>query len=271
VEFKTHITTPSYGDLTPAYAFVQFLSLGDTPNMNKLLLHYATISCLTLLCACHSAPERDDKLASQPQTQDAVSGRTQLGFPSGSGPGANDQRSDLQRTTTPRGELANKGSVTYIPTPAEYTGFRQGDWDVMIAGSGSNDKRWTTGSGSVDLSVGYFLSDPLEFSVRQSLFMADSPGNESVLNGATAVALDYHFDLGSLYPFFGANFGRVYGDAVVERWTAAPEAGLKWFLKNDAYLLAMVEYAFGFDKSSEIDDGWKEGTFVYKIGFGLRF
>jgi hypothetical protein len=72
-------------------------------------------------------------------------------------------------------------------------------------------------------------------------------------------------------PFLGVNFGRLYGDTVVDSWTAAPEGGVKWFVKRDAYVLAMAEYDIQFETTQGIDNGWRDGSFVYTLALGLTF
>ena len=43
-----------------------------------------------------------------------------------------------------------------------------------------------------------------------------------------------------------AYVGYVYGDSVRDTWEAAPEAGIKWFVGNDVFVYAQVEYQFFF-------------------------
>jgi hypothetical protein len=152
-----------------------------------------------------------------------------------------------------------------------HVGLMRGDWDVTLAGSGGNDRDWDSGSGAVTATLGYMLTDEFEVSGRQAISMANGEGDGTRWSGATQVAIDFLVGSGPVRPFIGGSFGRVYGDEVYEAWTAAPEAGVKWFVQHDAYVMAMAEYEFAFDKASTIDDGWRDAAFVYTLGLGLRF
>lgn len=152
-----------------------------------------------------------------------------------------------------------------------HNGFRGGDWDFRIAGSGSNDEGWNRGNAALELGVGYFLSDALEVELRQAMTMGNPVGSGTEWNGATRIALDLYLPIGWVNPFVGANFGSIYGDTVPDTLIAAPEVGIKWFLQSDAYLLAMGEYRFQFDDVGDIHDSFNDGTFVYTVGLGLRF
>lgn len=187
----------------------------------------------------------------------------------------------LQRSNTAASTpSAVDGGITIPPADLQLlsaqatntqSGFQQGDWDVLLSGSGGSSHNWSGGNASLAASVGYLFTDSLELSLRQSLSMSDSHGTENTRSGSTEIAFDAHIGTGPVLPFLGVNFGRVYGEGVDDTWTAGPEGGVKWFLKQDAYLLAMVDYVIRFDSSHDLDDGWHEGDFVYTIGFGLTF
>ena len=119
-------------------------------------------------------------------------------------------------------------------------------------------------------SIGYFMTDNLELSLRQSLSYTDI-GVDSSLNGSTRVALDFHFDLEAWQPFVGGNFGYVYGDAVNDTFEAAPEAGVKWFVNSTTFVFAMVEYQFFFDSADDVDSSFEDGQFLWSLGIGFRF
>jgi hypothetical protein len=153
----------------------------------------------------------------------------------------------------------------------DYYGFRSGDWDLQLGGTGGSSRNWNGGNVAATASLGYLLTDNLELSVRQSLLVSDSRGSQNIKNGATAVAFDVNFATGPVVPFLGVNFGRLYGDTVVDSWNAAPEGGVKWFVKRDAYVLAMAEYAIQFEDISDVDNGWHDGAFVYTLALGLTF
>ena len=149
---------------------------------------------------------------------------------------------------------------------------RTGSWEVTAGGAGSNDEDFEAGGGQLAGSVGYFLTDDLQLVGRQNLaFFEPGPGAPDVWNGSTRAALDLHLTDGPLVPFIGANFGWVYGDTVQETMAAAPEVGLKWYVRPDAFLQAIGEYQFFFKDTDQLDTAVENGNFVYGFAIGLRF
>lgn len=150
--------------------------------------------------------------------------------------------------------------------------FRQGDKEFTLSGSGGNDREFRAGSVNVNASLGYFIADEFELSIRQSLSYADAGQHQdSVLNGSTRGAADYHFDLGRWQPFLGVNLGYVYGEGVTDTWEAAPEGGVKFFVNDSTFIYGQVEYQFFFRDAGGADDAFKDGQFVYSFGIGFRF
>ena len=184
------------------------------------------------------------------------------------------------RATVPAPEAAEPVSATANAVPAaddpaprrrddESFGPEKGDWELLLGGSGTNDNNFDTGSLSFTGSLGYFLTENLELSVRQNLNWADS--GDSTYIAATRGALDVHFDLDHVYPFVGLNLGYVYGDQVDETLEAAPEVGVKWFVKRDTFIYGLIEYQFFFNDTDSVDDGFDRGAFVYSLGIGFTF
>lgn len=150
--------------------------------------------------------------------------------------------------------------------------FKQGDKEFTLSGSGGNDKEFRSGSINANASLGYFVTDGFELSIRQGLTYADAGKNsDSIVNGNTRVAADYNIDLGRWRPFVGANIGYVYGDGVTDTWEAAPEAGLKFFVNDTTFLFGSIEYQFFFRDAGNADNAFDDGQFVYTLGIGFRF
>jgi hypothetical protein len=84
--------------------------------------------------------------------------------------------------------------------------------------------------------------------------------------GTTALALDWHFDLGQWQPYIGANVGFAYGD-LNDTGFAGPEGGVKYFVNSTTYIEASVAYSWFFDSDEDLDDG----QFVYGLGIGFRW
>ena len=148
--------------------------------------------------------------------------------------------------------------------------FEETDKEITLSGTAANGPDFNGFVAGANGSLGYFLTDQLELSVRQTITYTDI-GVDSSLNGSTRIALDFHFDLEALQPFVGGNFGFVYGDAVNDTWEAAPEAGAKWFVNSTTFIFGMVEYQFFFDSGDTVGGAFDDGQFVYTLGIGFRF
>jgi hypothetical protein len=153
-------------------------------------------------------------------------------------------------------------------------GVEADTWELVLAGSGSNDNDFDTGGFSGLGQIGYFMSENLELIGRGQLDFAETDPGGSTTVATTVVGMDYHFEVGDaqrIVPFLGANVGGIYGDGVREQFIAAPEAGFKLFVTPRAFLLGLAQYQFLFEHSDDIDEGWDDGRFVYTIGFGFNW
>lgn len=159
-------------------------------------------------------------------------------------------------------------ALLMLPT-LSYGYFEQGDKELTLAGTAFSSGDFDGLTASASGSLGYFITDNLELSIRQSIGYSDL--GETALNGSTRIAGDFHFDLEAWQPFVGANFGYVYGDSVSDTFEAAPEAGVKWFVNSTTFIMAMVEYQFFFDEADDASDSFSDGQFVWSLGIGFRF
>ena len=159
----------------------------------------------------------------------------------------------------------------FIAPLAARADFRQGDFEVTLAGSGANGPDFDGTAFNVGGSLGYFLTDEFEVALRQSILFTDVGGSGSDLNGSTRVAVDYNFNLGQWVPFVGANIGYAYGDTVSDTFVAGPEGGVKYFVNDTTFIFASVEYQFFFDEGDDLDDSFSDGQFLYGLGIGFKF
>jgi hypothetical protein len=143
-------------------------------------------------------------------------------------------------------------------------GFHKGDREFTLSGSGSSDHSLRRTDFTTSLSVGYFLTDNFEGSFRQDIGINCREG--SSWDGATALAIDYHFNLGRVQPLIGVSAGYSYGDRIKDQWVAGPEAGVKVFINQTTFVRAQVQYEFPVAESFKSD-----GRFIYGLGLGVRF
>lgn len=145
-----------------------------------------------------------------------------------------------------------------------------GDFLFTLSGSGSSDSEFDNNSANVSFALGQWLTNETVVGIRQSAGAADI-GDDSAWNGATRLFADYHFDAGPVMPYVGANFGGVYGDGVDETFFAGPEAGLKYFIKEETFVDVSAEYQVFFDNSDDLEGRFDDGAFVYSAGIGILF
>ena len=149
--------------------------------------------------------------------------------------------------------------------------FKQGDWELTLQGQGANGPDFDGFSAAVAGNIGYFVTDQLEVGLRQEVQYTDIGVSGSALNGSTAAAVDWNFDLGHFVPYLGGSLGYAYGDAISDSWFAGPEGGLKYFVNNTTFVFVSVQYQFFFDSSSDAATALSDGQFIYGLGIGFRF
>jgi hypothetical protein len=152
-----------------------------------------------------------------------------------------------------------------------YYGGRQGDSEVTLSGSGSNDKDFESGGFGLSGSYGWYLTDEVMLNIRQSVLYADPGDDDSAWNGSTRVGALYNFDLGVWRPFVGLNVGYLYGDTTDEGFIAGPEVGVRYFVNPKTFVFGQAEYQFLFDSFSDIDNAFDDGSFAYSVGVGFNF
>jgi hypothetical protein len=138
-------------------------------------------------------------------------------------------------------------------------------WVISLGGTGNtvtiNDHDTTVGA---DISVGRTgtLLLPLEGGVRQG-FSYDSTAVFSTKLYANWTLFSFATDRVDV--FAGANAGATYGD-IQTVWTAAPEAGLRLWVKQDVAVLLRAEFPFQLNDGAEFTDSVR-----YFLGFQVRW
>jgi hypothetical protein len=148
--------------------------------------------------------------------------------------------------------------------------YQQGDYELMLGGSGSSDDELDGTVLNIEAALGYFLTQNFELVGRQGLSYADMPGDDN-WNASTRLSFDYNFDLGGWFPYLGANIGYLYGDTVKEQFIAGLEGGAKFFVNDTTFINLGLEYQFLFKDTKDADDNFKDGRFVYMLGIGFKF
>lgn len=155
---------------------------------------------------------------------------------------------------------------------SDFSGPQAGSYEITLGGGGASNQDLDSSSGAVSGSFGYYFSESLELSVRQSLNFINPDGGDSGWGGSTRAALDHHFATDSrLRPFVGVNAGLIYGDGSDDTLAAGLEAGLKYYVQPRAFIFALAEYSWSFDDTEDAEDNFDQGGFQWTLGIGLTF
>jgi len=147
----------------------------------------------------------------------------------------------------------------------------QGARELSISGAGSSDKEFNDNAFAMEVSYGYYLSPATTFGVRQLASVTDSEGNNSNWNGATRFFYDYHLGQENLRPYLGINIGYLYGESVEDTFIAGPELGLKYYVLQSTFVVGQLEYQVLFEDTSDANDRFDDGAYIYSIGMGYNF
>ncbi len=161
-----------------------------------------------------------------------------------------------------------------VAASTSQTARREGrqPWELTVGGAGTSNQDFNAGGAQLAGSVGYYLNEVVELSVRQNLSYGDAGiGTSGAWDGISRGAIDFHLPLGRFVPYAGANLGYAYGDTLKETFIAGPQAGVKLYLKDDVFVQAAAEYEFFFDKSDQINDAFRDGQLIYGLSMGVRF
>jgi len=148
-------------------------------------------------------------------------------------------------------------------------GPQGGDYELQLGAGGTSGNDFDQSTFSTDVTLGYYLNDRWMASFRQN---ADYTGDGgSAWNGSTRVGLVYHFNLGEVRPFLGADLGYVYGDSVDDTYVADGSGGLKWYVKPETFIFVRADYQFFFEESNQANNAVDDGQWLYTAGLGLNF
>ena len=155
-----------------------------------------------------------------------------------------------------------------LPAAAQAQAPKPGDWEFTLNGAGVSDQDLNGGTVGASGSLGYFVDEHWELSLRQTLGYTDLTDNFS---GSTRLGFDYHFHLDEWQPFLGASLGYTYGGEFADTWGAGPEAGVKYFVNRTTFVYASVGYDIFFRKADNAAGDFRNGQFIYGVGIGFRW
>lgn len=147
-----------------------------------------------------------------------------------------------------------------------------GTREFTLGGSGATNKDFDASFGGVSFSYGQYLNEALAVVLRQSVNYSNPDVGGTQWNGSTKIAIDHHFAArGRVRPFVGANFGRIYGDAVRDTWAAGLEAGAKFYVQERTFIVATAEYGWLFQHATGVNNEFDDGQWNWSLGIGFNF
>jgi hypothetical protein len=157
------------------------------------------------------------------------------------------------------------------PDP-DHDGPESKDWEVALSGAG----RWNRDGGefgeshySLAAAIQYYVSEHIEPGFRQTIDWFDPENGSSRTTGTSRIALDVNFPMGLVRPFIGVSYGLAYGDDINGTDNLlAPEAGIKFYIGERAFLVIGIEFDAVFGSWSELDDAWNDADVLSTIGVG---
>ncbi len=161
--------------------------------------------------------------------------------------------------------------IVGLPASNALAAQAAGDKAFTISGTGASDKNFDSTTFGTTAELGWFLSDPVEVGLRQSVNIFSSDNADNSTSGATRGFIDYHFGQNTVVPYLGANIGGIYGENVHDTGAAGLETGLKFYVKEKTFVAFQVEYDFLFDNANDIDNQFNDGAFFYTLGVGFNF
>ncbi|WP_372981896.1 hypothetical protein [Marinobacter sediminum] len=180
-----------------------------------------------------------------------------------------------------RSTLMFVGALSVLPLAAAVQADRHhdygpesGDREFSLSATGGSDRDFDNSSIGLSGDLGWYLQPNVVVGIRQSANYADIEGesaSDDFWNGSTRGYADYQFGHHRFRPLVGASLGAVYGDAVKDSGFAGLEAGAKYYVLPKTYLLGRAEYQWFFDSSSDSDDNFDDGAWVYTVGIGFNF
>jgi hypothetical protein len=158
-----------------------------------------------------------------------------------------------------------------ITSSAAMAAPRDGSNELMISGGFFHQEGSDDGSLNVDLSYGYYLTPGWQLGIRQALNSTFREDARDFWQATTAPFINYNIRLTDIIvPYVGAFIGAVWNDNDISG-IIGPQAGVKFFVHNTAFLNLGYRYEFFFSRFESIDDNSSRGNHVFNIGVGFHW
>lgn len=148
---------------------------------------------------------------------------------------------------------------------------RQGSSELLVSGGFFHQEGSDDGSLNADLNYGWYLTPGWQVGIRQALNYTFIDDRRDFWLATTSPFINYNFRLTDIIvPYLGAFLGLVWNDNDVTG-TIGPQAGVKFFVHDAAFLNLGYRYEFFFNKFRAIDNNASDGNHVFNIGIGFHW
>jgi hypothetical protein len=158
----------------------------------------------------------------------------------------------------------------------------EGDKELTLNVSFFHQQDSDAGTLSGDGSFGYMLSDQWEVGFRQAITSTFVDNGSDTWVATTSPFFRFNFNSGEdqpIVPYVGAFTGVVWNDEDVTG-TVGPEAGVRFFVTDSAFVSTQYRYEWFFsdldlddlgDDLEQINDNKSDGNHVATVGVGVAW
>jgi hypothetical protein len=173
------------------------------------------------------------------------------------------------RTLAAAAAILLTGAVAVRPVAA---GPVANDNELLLSGGFFHAQDSDFSNVALDMSWGRYLGNPSwQLGILQALNWSIIDDAEDPWSATTAPFVHFHFlgisQRNVVVPFLGAFVGAVWNDDDATG-TLGPDAGLKFFVTDDAFLQTKYRYEWFFNEFESADDESDEGNHVVSLGIG---
>jgi opacity protein-like surface antigen len=148
---------------------------------------------------------------------------------------------------------------------------RGGASEVQASGGFFHSEGSDEGSLNADLSYGFYFTPRWQVGFRQALNYNFVDDRRDFWLATTTPFINFHLPITDIIvPYLGTFIGLVWNDRDVSG-TIGPQAGVKFFVHDSAFLNLGYRYEFFFSRFDTIDDNSSRGNHVFNIGIGLTW
>ena len=148
---------------------------------------------------------------------------------------------------------------------------RGGSSEAQVSGGFFHSEGSDEGSLSADLSYGFFFTPGWQVGFRQALNYNFIDDRRDFWVATTSPFINWHFPVTDIIvPYIGTFLGVVWNDRDATG-TLGPQAGVKFYVHEGAFLNLGYRYEFFFSRVETIDDNSTRGNHVFNIGIGFNW